>query len=70
MHNYALYVCVCVSDVCECASNSGDLQQSSTVKICIGTSLSPCICNSSGCRVSYILNKFYIIFQLEYAVTV
>ena len=39
-------------DVCKCVSNSEDLQQSSTVDICIGTSVSPCICNEAGCRVS------------------
>ena len=46
------YVATCIIDVCKCVSNSEDLQQSSTVDICIGTSVNPCICNDTGCRVS------------------
>ena len=43
---------VLFTDVCECGSNSRDLQQSSVVDICIGTLGSPCRCNSSSCEVS------------------
>ena len=39
-------------DVCECVPNSEDLEQSSTVNICIGTSVNPCICNDTSCMVS------------------
>ena len=39
-------------DVCECVLNSEDLEQSSTVDICVGTSVNPCICNDTNCMVS------------------
>ena len=39
-------------DICKCIPNSEDLEQSSTVDICIGTSVNPCICNDTACRVS------------------
>lgn len=42
----------CLTDVCKCIPNPEDPQQSLMVDICIGTSVKPCICNDSGCRVS------------------
>ena len=51
-------------DVCKCVSNSEDLQQSSTVDICIGTSVSPCICNDTGCRVSCMYTVMLIMFTM------
>ena len=37
-------------DVCLCGLMP--TQHSSVVNICVGPSISPCICNDSGCRVS------------------
>ena len=47
-------------DVCECVPNSEDLEQSSTVDICIGTSVNPCICNDTNCMVSRIYVVKYL----------
>ena len=51
-------------DVCKCVSNSEDLLQSSTVDICIGTSVNPCICNDTGCRVSCMYTVMLITFTM------
>lgn len=55
-----MYICTYISfiedisqyvDVCECISNSEDIRQTSVVDICIGPPTSPCICDTSSCKV-------------------
>ena len=60
MHNFYIFIFLCI-DVCECVSNSGNLQQSPVSDVCIGASGSPCRCNSSNCMVSCMLTKYIIL---------